>query len=148
MESKRIDEPFKNKEKKPDALIPALQDIQAAKGYVSEDSIAKIAEATKTTRSRVFGVATFYNRFQFEPVPRYLIRVCHGTACHVAGSEEITTAVTDTLRDSDKVDSHNYKVETVACLGCCSLAPCMMINEEVFAWLTGEKAQKIVQNLE
>ena len=148
MESEGIDELSKNKGRKPDALIPTLQDIQAAKGYLSEDSVTKTAETTKTTPSRVFGVATFYNRFQFEPVPRYLIRVCHGTACHVAGSEEITSAVTDAIKDSDKVDSRNVKVETVTCLGCCSLAPCMMINEEVFAWLTGEKAQKIVQNLE
>ena len=134
------------KHDKPDSTIPSLQDIQTSKSYISEDAIIKIAKSTRTNPSQVFGVSTFYNRFQLEPQPKYVIRMCHGTACHVAGSEDMTRTVTALVNDS-RSRSRLCKVETVACLGCCSLAPCMMINEEVHGRLTAKKAAKIIQDL-
>jgi NADH-quinone oxidoreductase subunit E len=98
--------------------------------------------------ARILGTATFYSQFRFEPAGRYMIRVCHGTACHIAGAEKIT----DTIRRSLDIQEHEttpdrlFTLERVACIGCCSLAPAIMINEEVYGGLTPDKVVRIIDD--
>ena len=95
------------------------------------------------------GVATFYSQFRLKPVGKYLIMLCQGTACHVNGSQRIEQAIKDELgiSDGETTDDGLFTLKNVACLGCCSLSPVMMINDETYGRLTPDKAKEILRNL-
>ena len=133
----------------PGSLITILQKAQDIYGYLPKDVIYYIAEKTGNTPAEVMGVATFYSQFRLEPLGKYLIMVCQGTACHVNGSEKVSAAVSEYLGiESGKTTADGlFTLEKVACLGCCSLAPVIMINGEAFGNLTPEKAVSILKNL-
>ena len=133
----------------PGSLITILQNAQEIYGYLPKDVIYYIAEKTGNTPAEVMGVATFYSQFRLEPLGKYLIMICQGTACHVNGSEKISAAVSEYLGiESGKTTTDGlFTLEKVACLGCCSLAPVIMINGETFGNLTEEKAVAILKNL-
>lgn len=128
-------------------LIPILQQVQERIGYLPPEALERIAEHTGESAAGVFGVASFYSQFRLEPVGRYIIKVCHGTACHVQGAVAISEAIFEELdvADGETTADGRFTVESVACLGCCSLAPVMMIQEETFGRLTPDKARKIVR---
>lgn len=140
---------FSEIENIPENLISALQKAQEIYGYLPKDVMYRISEKLGIKPAKVFGVATFYSQFRLEPMGKYLVMVCGGTACHVGGSEKITAAVSEYLGiESGKTTGDGcFTFEKVACLGCCSLAPVMMINGEVFGNLTAEKAVEILKNL-
>ena len=126
------------------SLITVLQKAQEIYGYLPTDVIYKIAEEMNLTPAKVMGVATFYTQFRFQPVGKYLIMLCQGTACHVNGSEKIEKAITEELgTTSDGL----FTLKNVACLGCCSLSPVMMINEETYGSLTPVKVKEILKEL-
>jgi NADH:ubiquinone oxidoreductase subunit E len=129
------------------AVIPVLQEAQAALGWLSDDSLRAIAAGLGVPASQLYGVVTFYTQFRLQPVGRHLIRVCHGTACHVGGAEKISRAVEGELRVADgaTTEDRKFTVESVACLGCCSLAPVIMIDGETYGRLTGDSAVKAVR---
>jgi len=129
------------------ALIPVLQNVQSRIGYLPREAMERIAQRTGVPASRVFGVATFYSQFRLEPVGRYVIKVCHGTACHVQGAVAVTEAICSELgvEPGDTTADGKFTIESVACLGCCSLAPVMMIEENTFGRLTPDAARKIVR---
>ncbi len=131
------------------SLITILQKAQEIYGYLPTDVIYHIAEETGLTPARVMGVATFYTQFRFKPVGKYLIMLCQGTACHVNGSERIESTIKEELGISDGETTENglFTLKNVACLGCCSLSPVMMINEETYGSLTPEKVRNILNNL-
>jgi len=131
------------------SLITILQKAQDIYGYLPTDVIYHIAEQIKTTPARVLGVATFYTQFRFTPVGKYLILMCDGTACHVNGSERILSAISEDLGISDGGTTEDglFSLKTVACLGCCSLSPVMMINGETYGTLTPAKAKSILAEL-
>ena len=131
------------------SLITILQKAQEIYGYLPKDVIYHIAKKTGNTPAEVLGVATFYSQFRLEPLGKYLVMVCQGTACHVNGSEKVSAAVSDYLEiESGKTtEDVLFTFEKVACLGCCSLAPVIMINGEAFGNLTPEKAVQILKNL-
>lgn len=143
---------FKHAKGRPDELMTILQDVQASLGYLPEWAISAIAEFVGVTPSKVYGVATFYNRFRLNPVGKHLIRVCHGTACHVNGSEGISAALSEELKLKEgeaTTKDGKFTLETVACLGCCSLAPCMMVDDsDVYGRLTSGESKRIVRRLE
>jgi len=128
-------------------LIPLLQKAQEIYGYLSRECMEKIALATNKKLSEVYGVATFYTQFRLTKPGRNIIKVCHGTACHVGGAQNITWALCDELKikEGEVTPDGKYSLESVACLGCCSLAPVMMINEDTFGRLTNDEARKIVR---
>jgi len=128
-------------------LIPVLQKVQDRIGYLPPEALDRIAERTGVSAAGVFGVASFYSQFRLEPVGRYIIKVCHGTACHVQGATAITEAICDELGvpEGETTPDGRFTVESVACLGCCSLAPVMMIEENTFGRLTPEAARKVVR---
>jgi NADH-quinone oxidoreductase subunit E len=131
----------------PGMLIPLLQAAQDSYGYVPPLAIEQIAEATRIPASEVFGVITFYKQFRLRPLGRHTIRVCKGTACHVLGAEMIAQTVGDELgitRDETSEDDLFTFLE-VACLGCCSLAPVVMIDEQAFGRLTPQKLRGVLR---
>jgi len=126
-------------------LIPILQKVQERYGYLPEDAMLEVSKFTRVPESTVYGVATFYAQFRFTPIGENKIMVCRGTACHVKGSvgilEEIERALC--IKEGETTPDGKYSLETVACIGCCSLAPCIMINKKVHANLTPQKVAKL-----
>jgi NADH:ubiquinone oxidoreductase subunit E len=129
-------------------LIPILQNIQEVYGYLPIDILDKMCELTGMSPSQVMGVATFYSQFRLKAAGENIIKLCFGTACHVNGAERIATVITDELNIEigETTTDNKFSLETVACLGCCSLAPVMMIGNETFGRLTPDKTRKILRS--
>lgn len=130
-------------------MIPLLQGTQAMYGYIPALAFEKLARETGLELSDMYGVATFYAQFRLNPVGKHIIKVCHGTACHVQNASKITEALQEALKveDGATTDDRLFTLESVACLGCCSLAPVMMIGDNTYGKLTGAEAVKIVKNI-
>jgi len=128
-----------------DEIIPLLQSVQNEYGYLPEDTMLEIARFTNVPESRVYGVATFYAQFRFTPIGENRIMVCRGTACYVKGATKILEEIERELgiKEGETTPDGKYSLETVACIGCCSLAPCVMINKKVEAKLTPKKVAKL-----
>ena len=131
------------------SLITILQKAQEIYGYLPMDVMYYIAENVGKSPADVVGVATFYAQFRFQPVGKYLIMLCQGTACHVNGSERIADTVSEELhiKDGETTADGLFSLKQVACLGCCSLSPVMMINGNTYSSLTPAKVRKILQEL-
>ncbi len=131
------------------SLITILQEKQEELGYLSTDTLYKIAEETGNAPARVLGVATFYTQFRLQPVGKYLIMLCKGTACHVNGADGIEKAICEELgiADGGTTEDGLFSLKTVACLGCCSLSPAMMINDDTYGSLTPAKAVEILREI-
>ena len=132
----------------PGSLITILQKAQEIYGYLPIDVIYHIAERTGSTPAKVMGVATFYTQFSLQPIGKYLIMLCQGTACHVNGSERLEKAISEELKikDGETTKDGLFTLKNVACLGCCSLSPVMMIDGETYGSLTPEKAVSILND--
>ena len=130
-------------------LISVLQDAQEAYGYLPLDVLKAIADRTGSKRAKIYGIATFYSQFRMKPRGKYMILTCQGTACHVNGSDAIVEALCEELNINvgDSTSDWLFSLEEVACLGCCSLAPVIMINGEAYGNLTPKSAKKIVQDI-
>jgi NADH-quinone oxidoreductase subunit E len=130
-------------------LIPLLQCAQGIYGYLPAEIIKLISAHTGHSLSTIYGVASFYSQFRLYPAGKLIIRVCHGTACHVQNANAIGQALQDELRIGDGCTTEDriFTLETVACLGCCSLAPVMMIGDETFGNLTPAGAVKVVREI-
>ncbi|MGQ9681796.1 MAG: NADH-quinone oxidoreductase subunit NuoE [Anaerolineae bacterium] len=126
-------------------LIPILQKVQAEFGYLSQDSMVRVARHLGMPESRVYGVASFYAQFRFTPMGRSRVMVCRGTACHVRGAPRILEEIKKVLEidEGETTADQAYTLETVACIGCCALSPCMMIDKEVYAQLTPAKVREV-----
>lgn len=131
------------------SLITILQKTQDIYGYVPVEAVYHIAERTGLTPAKIMGVATFYSQFRFTAVGKYLIMVCKGTACYVNGAERIIDAITEELGigNNETTQDGLFSLSIVSCLGCCSLAPVMMINEDTYGSLTPEKVRKILREI-
>ncbi len=131
------------------SLIPVLQEAQAIYGYLPMSALVAIARELKLKPARVYGVATFYTQFRFKPVGKYLILLCQGTACHVNGADRILTALAEELKikTGQTTPDGFFTLETAACLGCCSLAPVMMINGQAYGPLTPEGATAVIKDI-
>ena len=133
-----------------DELIPVLQTVQDEFGYLPNDAMAKIAKFTGASESNVFGVATFYAQFRLTPTGKNRITVCRGTACHVRGAPQILEEVERHLgiKEGESTPDMEYSLETVACIGCCALAPVITINDEVYGKLSLKDVAKILPKME
>ncbi len=131
------------------SLITILQNAQEIYGYLPVDVILHISQRTGIKVTKIMGVATFYSQFRLEPVGKYLIMLCQGTACHVNGSLQIEKTINEYLgiKDGGTTKDGLFTLKNVACLGCCSLSPVMMINDETYGSLTPEKAISIFEEL-
>ena len=131
------------------SLISILQKTQEIYGYIPIDAVYHISDRTGLTPAKIMGVATFYSQFRFQAVGKYLIMICKGTACYVNGAERIVDAVKEELGigDNETTADGLFSLSLVSCLGCCSLAPVMMINEDTYGSLTPEKVIKILRDI-
>jgi NADH-quinone oxidoreductase subunit E len=130
-------------------VIPLLQKTQEIFGFLPEESMREIARVTGKAAAEIYGVATFYAQFRFTPIGKHVMKVCHGTACHVQGADSLDTVVEQKLgvKPGSTTTDGEFTIERVACLGCCSLAPVVMIDGEVYGRLTGDKLGRIVSSV-
>ena len=151
VDTKKLDEIISAFEGKKSNLIAMLQKVQEIYRYLPEDAITYIGrEVEGLSPATVFGVATFYAQFSLEPKGKYEIKVCDGTACHVRGSMSVLNAVKRKLKlENGKMTTDNglFSLETVSCLGACSLAPAMVINEKVYPKMTEDAVEIVIDTL-
>jgi NADH-quinone oxidoreductase subunit E len=128
-------------------LIPLLQSAQDHFGYIPRRAISYISSVTGIPESDVYGVITFYSQFRLQPMGKYLVRVCAGTACHVSGAKMIIETIQDELgiEVGDTTEDGLFTLNTVACIGCCSLAPVIMVNDETHGKLDPAAVRKIIR---
>ena len=133
----------------PGSLITVLQKTQDIYGYLPKEAIEKISDRMNIPESEIMGVGTFYTQFRFQPVGKYLIMLCQGTACHVNSSQLILETIKDELHinDGETTEDGLFSLKCVACLGCCSLSPVMMINDNTYGSLTPDKPKQILKEL-
>jgi len=131
------------------ASVPLLQAVQSHYGYLPRKAMDLIIEQTEISGSQLYGVATFYAQFRLKPVGRNLIKICHGTACHVTGADRLNTSLKFQLNihgeEADTAPNGSYTLVDVACVGCCSQAPLIVINEAMIGNTNGAGAQKAVR---
>ena len=144
-----LDDLIKKYKGKKGNMIPLLQGAQNAYRYLPEVALKKLSAETGHKLSDMYGVATFYAQFRLKPVGKHVIKVCHGTACHVQDAKIITTSIKEHLKieDGETTPDGLFTLESVACLGCCSLAPVMMIGDKTFGKLTGKSSVKIIREI-
>jgi NADH-quinone oxidoreductase subunit E len=131
----------------PGMLIPLLQAAQDSYGHIPRLAVEQISEVTGIPTSEIYGVITFYKQFRLKPVGKHLIRLCKGTACHVVGADMIAQTVADELKvpPDETTDDGLFTFTVVACLGCCSLAPVLMIDEEAYGRMTPQQVRRILR---
>lgn len=134
---------------KRDSLIPILQDIQDRLGYIPREAVRDIGKHLNLPASKIYGVATFYNQFRFEPLGKYHIQICRGTACHVKGSKKVLETLERELgiKTGRTTRDGLFSLEVVACLGACGLAPVITVNGKVYANMDSEKVKKLIKSL-
>ncbi|HHU04704.1 MAG TPA: NADH-quinone oxidoreductase subunit NuoE [Fastidiosipila sp.] len=131
------------------SAIAILQEAQEIYGFLPLEVLEKISEVSNEPLAKLYGVATFYTQFRMNPVGKHLIMLCQGTACHVMGADRVQQAIEDELQieNGETTEDGVFTLLTVACLGCCSLAPVMMIDGETYASLTSDSVRKILRKL-
>lgn len=145
----KIDSILEKYEGKKGTLISILQDVQAEYNYLPIDILNYISMKTEIKPAKIHGVATFYTQFRLNPVGENMIMLCQGTACHVNGSKTIEQTIYDELniRDGETSEDGMFTLINVACLGCCSLSPVMMINDDTYGNLTPQKTKDILKKV-
>ena len=133
--------------KKHGSLIPLLQSAQDVYGYIPESSIYYISEVVGIPESEIYGVITFYSQFRLTPTGKYIIKICEGTACHVNGAKKILKAIEAELGISvgETTKDGKFTLESVSCIGCCSLSPVIMINDDTYGRLIPKMIGKILK---
>ena len=131
-------------------LIAILQQVQKAKGYITSEAVTSISSHLSISRSQIFGVASFYSQFRFNPPGRNSVRICLGTACHVQGGDFLLNALRSEIGISpnETTPDGRFDLERVACLGCCALAPVVMINDDIFSNMSVVKLKEILNRYE
>ena len=131
-------------------LIPLLQQAQLENGFISPESVLKISKQLKVSKSHIFGVASFYSQFRFNPPGRHSIKICLGTACHVRGGDFILKALESELGivTGETTVDKRFDLERVACLGCCALAPVLKIDNEIYSRMSVIKLREVLENYE
>jgi len=150
MPSRPFSTVVKGFEGEPADLIPVLQRVQSAYGYLSQDSIRRTSRWLRISENEICGVATFFAQFRFTPPGEHPIRVCLGTACHVQGGEQILDVLTRRLdiQPGETTADGKYQLERVACLGCCALAPVVTIDEKIYGQTSVLRLQGILEERE
>jgi NADH-quinone oxidoreductase subunit E len=144
MEEELLEDILASFKGKRNELVPILQEVQENLGYLPEKAMLEIAKFIGAPESHVYSVASFYAQFRLLPLGRKRVAVCRGTACHIRGAPRILGAIEETIgiKEGETSGDLEYTLETVACIGCCALAPCIRINKEVSGDMTPEKAKE------
>lgn len=130
-----------------DALIPLLQDVQDLIGYLPKSAVTQVANFLNLPTSKVYGVATFYNQFRFDPVGKFHIQVCRGTACHVKGSARVLEALQRELNIKPGQTTRDgvFSLEVVSCIGACGLAPAVCVSGKVHARVNPDEIKSLLK---
>lgn len=131
------------------SLMILLQQIQSEFGYVHEYAIQYLSEKMHVAESHIYGVITFYSQFSTIPVGKNIIKICNGTACHVGGSKVLGKKLRSYLKldeESETTEDKMFTVQNVACLGCCALAPAMMVNDKVYGKLDIDQVKSVIES--
>jgi NADH-quinone oxidoreductase subunit E len=145
---KQIDEIISKFIGKKGSLIPLMQEIQNIERYLSKDTMKYISEKSGVKLAEIYGVATFYTMFKLKPQGKHIIRICKGTACHVSGANSIARSLKQELNlkgNEDTTKDGLFTIMEVACLGCCSLAPVIMIDDNTYGKLTPDSVVDILK---
>lgn len=130
------------------SLMIYLQQVQSKFGYIPEFSIQYLSRNMNVAESHIYGVITFYSQFSLKPVGKNIIKLCVGTACHVGGSKVLSKKIKSYLKLNDEdetTEDRVFTVQNVACLGCCALAPAMMVNGKVFGKLDLDRMKEVIE---
>ena len=135
------------RQKEDGSLIPLLQSAQDSYGYIPEIAVHYISEILQIPAADIYGVITFYSQFNTKPLGKYIIKICQGTACYVNGARQILSALKNELGIGvgETSECGRFTLQSVACLGCCSLSPVMMVNDKTYGSLTPKKVKKIIE---
>ncbi|QIA07522.1 NAD(P)H-dependent oxidoreductase subunit E [Draconibacterium halophilum] len=150
-ENKNIDQLIQEKGSTKKSLIPILQAIQKEYNYLPEDLLRLVAEKTEISLAEIVGVASFYSQFRLQPVGEHMIKVCVGTACHVKGAGQVYDAFRRELKleeGQETEESGEYTLEQVACLGCCTLAPVVQIDETTYGHVASDQVGQVIADFE
>lgn len=131
------------------AIIPVLQKIQVKFGYLPKDAMEIVSREMRIPMAHLVGVASFYAQFRMTPRGKYMMKVCCGTACHVKGAQKLVEKVTEKLNihHGETTTDKMFTMERVACIGACSLAPVITVNDEAEGYLSVNQLEKIIENL-
>lgn len=142
-----IEEEFSNDQEN---LIMIIQAIQRRYNYLPRPALTYLSTKIGVPLSQIYGVATFYSTFSLEPRGRNIISICLGTACHVRGGERVRERIEDALDigDRETTEDQRYTLETVRCIGCCSLGPVIKINEDMHGHISSDQVNKILDQYE
>lgn len=145
-----VDWVIKKYKKKPGSLIPVLEEVQEAIGYLPKPVMERVALGLKVPFSEVYGVVTFYSFFTMAPKGRHTVRCCLGTACYVRGGKKILETLTDTLKvqPGETTPDRNFSLETVRCLGACGLAPVVVVDEDTHRQMKPSKISGVLEAYE
>jgi NADH-quinone oxidoreductase subunit F len=149
LDLKYVDEAVDRIGRAPDAVIPILQARPDHYGYLPEEALRRVCAATQITPAAISGVSTFYDMFRHSPSGKHIVHVCHGTACHVGGAERVEDALRRHLHipeGSDTDAERRFTIERVACLGCCTLAPVVRIEDETIGYAAAEKVPGAIRD--
>lgn len=141
-----VDDLLQNYQKGSASLLSVLEDIQDRFNYLSEDALKSVSEKLEIPLNQVYSVSTFYNAFSLKPKGKYVIQVCRGTACHLMGANPLFEEISSVLhiKEGETTEDGVFSVESVRCLGCCSLAPVISINGKVYGNLKPEFIKPIL----
>ncbi len=128
--------------------IAILQGVQNLYKYLPEKALLRVSEYNNIPLSDLYGVATFYSQFKFNKPGKFQIKVCHGTACHINNAVRVSEVTEEELKikPGETTEDGKFSLDDVACLGCCSLAPVIMINEQVYGSLDDKKIRKVLKS--
>ncbi len=142
-----IDAVFRRHGRKADELIPILQDVQKAMGFISPEAVKRISKHLRLSENLIYGVSSFYAQFRFTPPGRHSVKVCLGTACHVKGGANILDTLENGLeiRCGETTSDGRFDLDRVACLGCCALSPVVQIDEKIFSRITVNKLTELLK---
>ena len=151
VEIREIDQMVEELGKQQRAVIPVLQAIQDKYNFLPEEALRRVCEISEITPAQIVGVASFYSQFRFTPAGEHMIKVCVGTACHVKGAGQVYDAMKRQLKldgAEDTTESRQYTIEKVNCLGCCTLAPVVQIDEVTYGHVSTAQVGSILADFE
>lgn len=131
-------------------LIPILLEVQDSLGYLPEIAVRLVGELLNVSVGQIYSIASFYAQFRLKPIGRHRVTVCRGTACHIRGAPQILEEIENTIniKEGETSEDMEYTLETVACIGCCALAPCFKVNGEVHGEMTSKRTCEVFLDLE
>ena len=140
---------FKDHKTESSSIIPLLQQIQDKFGYLPREALVELSKYLGVPLSRIYGVATFYSQFNFTPLGKYVVKVCHGTACHVNGAMDVAEELEEIfgIKEEETTSDGLITLQAVACLGCCSLAPVISVNDKVYGNLTPADVRRLAKKI-